>query len=99
VYLCDSNVWLALALSDHVHHGPTREWLESVDDRIVCVPEEPPATEAHWKAAHGPHGGGTKAVDDAYLAAFAISGSLRLVTTDTGFVPFKDLDLVLVSNS
>ncbi len=29
--LCDSNVWLALALSKHVHHDATREWLESVE--------------------------------------------------------------------
>ena len=25
--LLDSNVWLALALSKHVHHEATREWL------------------------------------------------------------------------
>lgn len=28
--LCDSNVWLALALSKHVHHRTTREWLETI---------------------------------------------------------------------
>jgi toxin-antitoxin system PIN domain toxin len=26
--LCDSNVWLALTLSEHSHHGVAREWLE-----------------------------------------------------------------------
>lgn len=31
--LCDSNVWLALALSAHVHQRPAFEWLESVTDR------------------------------------------------------------------
>ena len=30
--LCDSNVWLALALSRHVHHAAVREWLETVHD-------------------------------------------------------------------
>jgi toxin-antitoxin system PIN domain toxin len=30
VLLCDSNVLLALALSKHVHHGVTRDWLESI---------------------------------------------------------------------
>lgn len=30
--LCDSNVWLALALSKHVHHIAAREWLETVDE-------------------------------------------------------------------
>jgi len=32
VDLCDSNVWLALALSRHVHHAAVREWLETVHD-------------------------------------------------------------------
>lgn len=30
--LCDTNVWLALALPDHVHHGAVRAWLDSVDE-------------------------------------------------------------------
>lgn len=30
--LCDSNVWLALALSKHVHHRAAREWFEAVPD-------------------------------------------------------------------
>jgi toxin-antitoxin system PIN domain toxin len=30
VNLCDSNVWLALALSGHVHQPVARDWLESV---------------------------------------------------------------------
>jgi toxin-antitoxin system PIN domain toxin len=32
VDLCDSNVWLALALSRHAHHAAVREWLETVRD-------------------------------------------------------------------
>jgi toxin-antitoxin system PIN domain toxin len=32
VKLCDSNVWLALALSKHRHHGAAREWLETVEE-------------------------------------------------------------------
>jgi toxin-antitoxin system PIN domain toxin len=31
VHLCDGNVWLALALSGHVHHGAARAWLDTVD--------------------------------------------------------------------
>ena len=37
--LCDSNVWLALALSKHVHHGVTREWLDTIQEVasiLVC---------------------------------------------------------------
>ncbi len=30
--LCDSNVWLALALSRHAHPAVAREWFESVED-------------------------------------------------------------------
>jgi predicted nucleic acid-binding protein len=30
--LCDSNVWLALALSKHVHHSAAREWLGTVEE-------------------------------------------------------------------
>ncbi|MGH3680469.1 MAG: TA system VapC family ribonuclease toxin [Natronosporangium sp.] len=32
VYLCDTNVWLALAISGHVHHPPARAWLETVEE-------------------------------------------------------------------
>jgi toxin-antitoxin system PIN domain toxin len=32
VFLCDSNVWLALALSKHVHHRAARAWLETISD-------------------------------------------------------------------
>jgi toxin-antitoxin system PIN domain toxin len=31
--LCDTNVWLALALSEHKHHALARDWLDSVDER------------------------------------------------------------------
>lgn len=30
--LCDSNVWLALALSGHVHHAAVREWFEEIEE-------------------------------------------------------------------
>lgn len=30
--LCDSNVWLALALSKHSHHSAAREWLKTVEE-------------------------------------------------------------------
>jgi predicted nucleic acid-binding protein len=33
---------------------------------------------------------------DAYLAAFAVAASCRLVTTDSAFKQFADLDLLLV---
>ena len=30
--LCDSNIWLALALSGHIHHAAARDWLGTVDE-------------------------------------------------------------------
>lgn len=30
--LCDTNVWLALALSGHRHHAAARDWLETIDE-------------------------------------------------------------------
>ena len=35
--LCDSNVWLALALSKHVHHAAARRWLDAVRDPASVV--------------------------------------------------------------
>jgi uncharacterized protein len=29
--LCDSSVWLALAIDEHFHHAVAREWLETVE--------------------------------------------------------------------
>lgn len=30
--LCDSNVWLALALAGHAHHAAARAWFDTVDE-------------------------------------------------------------------
>lgn len=30
--LCDTNVWLALALSRHVHHSAARAWLDTIEE-------------------------------------------------------------------
>lgn len=29
--LCDTNIWLALALSGHVHHRASRAWLDTIN--------------------------------------------------------------------
>lgn len=31
-HLCDTNVWLALSLSGHVHHAVADEWLTQIDE-------------------------------------------------------------------
>lgn len=37
VNLCDSNVWLALALSGHAHHDVARDWLDSIDETATVI--------------------------------------------------------------
>jgi toxin-antitoxin system PIN domain toxin len=139
--LCDSNVWLALALSKHVHHTIAREWLETVeetasvlfcratqqtflrlltnaavlrpygnppltnreawsayeafliDDRIVFRADEPAGLEPFWKELAGRGTSSPKLWMDAYLAAFALAGQYRMVTTDAAFRQFRGLDL------
>ena len=41
--------------------------------------------------------GNPETLMDAYLAAFAMAGGYRLVTTDKGFKQFKGLDLLLIA--
>ncbi len=144
--LCDSNVWLALALSRHVHHAATREWLEGVgdpasvffcratqqtllrlltstavlspygnppltnrqawaayeafvaDDRIVLRSEEPAGLEAQWRRFARRETASPKLWMDAYLAAFALTGGYRIVTTDAAFKQFRGLDFELLGN-
>ena len=37
MYICDSNVWLSLALSAHVHHHATRSWLDSTAEPLSAL--------------------------------------------------------------
>ena len=146
VVLCDSNLWLALALSKHVHHAAARQWLNTVedaraiffcratqqaflrlltntavlapygnvaltnrqawqvyeallsDDRIVLRAEEPAGLEVRWKQFAVRNTASPKLWMDAYLAAYALAGGHRLVTTDVAFRQFRGLDLELVGN-
>jgi toxin-antitoxin system PIN domain toxin len=142
-YLCDSNVFLALAVEQHVHHPRAATWFEALtaaDTALFCrstrisflrlltqkiaVDYVPLTNREAWAAldqlmaddATGfeaePHGldlvwrelaDGTtsspKLWMDAYLAAFAITGGLRMVTLDKDFRSFEShgLDLLLLS--
>jgi toxin-antitoxin system PIN domain toxin len=144
VVLCDSNIWLALALSKHVHHRAARDWLETIDeaesvlvcratqqtflrlltnasvlgaygnapltnrqawkvyeallkdDRIVLRLEEPVGIESRWKRLAARDTPSPKLWMDAYLAAFALAGGYRMVTTDRAFKQFEELDLELI---
>ena len=141
--LCDSNVWLALVLSKHVHHSAARRWFETVeeprsilwcratqqaflrlltnasvlrpygnppltngeawsayeallaDDRIAFQ-EEPAGLEPYWKELAVRGTASPKLWMDAYLAAFALAGRFRMVTTDAAFTQFRGLDLLVL---
>lgn len=142
--LCDTNVWLALALSDHVHHEPARRWFDAVDepasvafcratqqaflrlltnpavlapygnppltnaeawavydafrrdDRVTLVAAEPPGLEPIWRALATRPTASPKLWMDAYLAAFAIAGGHRLVTTDGAYRQFGGLSCLVI---
>jgi uncharacterized protein len=142
--LCDSNVWLALALSKHSHHRAAREWLKAVeapasvilcratqqaflrlltnatvlglygnppltnreawsaceallaDDRIVFQADEPAGLESSWTKFAIRGTASPKLWMDAYLAAFALAGRYRMVTTDAAFRQFQGLDLLVL---
>ena len=64
----------------------------------VCEREEPPGVSALWHRLACRDSASPKVWMDAYLAAFAIGGGLRLVSLDQDFKNFKapGFDLVLV---
>ena len=143
--LPDVNVWLALALSEHVHHRAACRWLESIevtasiffcraaqqsllrlltnaavlapygnppltndeawavyeaflgDDRITLQAREPAGVDARWKQLACRGTASPKLWMDAYLAAFALCGGYRLVTTDADFRQFRGLELSLLA--
>jgi toxin-antitoxin system PIN domain toxin len=55
----------------------------------VCEREEPPGTVALWHRLAGRDTASPKVWMDAYLAAFAISSGLRLVTLDDDFKNYE----------
>jgi toxin-antitoxin system PIN domain toxin len=146
-FLCDTNIWVALALTDHTYHLLVRSWLETVTEaasllfcrstqqsflRLVCNPsvmglygsarltneqawaaydalsvdvrvafqhEEPLGIEPYWRQNTNRRTVSPKLWMDAYLAAFAVAGDYRLVTTDKDFRQFGGLDLLLLGDT
>ncbi|MES2997251.1 MAG: TA system VapC family ribonuclease toxin [Verrucomicrobiota bacterium] len=141
-HLCDSNVFLALAVGQHAHHRSAAIWfaeLAEADSAVFCratrisfcrlltqkiapgfVPLtnleawtlldrlmeddasgfelEPAGLEPVWRQFSEIQTASPKVWMDAYLAAFAITGGLRLVTFDKDFQKFRDqgLDLLML---
>jgi predicted nucleic acid-binding protein len=67
-----------------------------LDERIAWS-DEPNRLPEKWKELTSISRSSPKLWMDAYLAAFAITGKYRLVTTDQGFKQFKGLNLHLLT--
>ena len=67
-----------------------------LQDPCIFEVKEPNGLQAKWAELCFDFGSSPKVVADAYLAAFAISGGLRLVTLDKAFKQFEGLNLILL---
>ena len=65
---------------------------------IILCAEEPAGLETRWKRFAVRDTAASKIRTDAYLAAFALAGRYRLVTTDADFNHFRGFDLELLVN-
>jgi toxin-antitoxin system PIN domain toxin len=141
-HLCDSNVFLAMAVGQHAHHPHAAAWFSglkpadtavfcratkvsflrlltqkiapgytplsnaeawnvfdrlNLDDAVVFM-DEPPGLDTVWRKHSGLQTASPKRWMDAYLAAFAITAGMRLVTLDKDFQGYTagSLDLLLL---
>jgi uncharacterized protein len=62
----------------------------------IAFANEPRGVDPTWKSLAARPLSSPKLWMDAYLAAFAITGGHRLVTTDKGFRQFPELDLLVL---
>jgi toxin-antitoxin system PIN domain toxin len=136
-WLCDSNVFLALAVGQHAHHSLAAEWFEDLpeaDTALFCratrisflrlltqkiapgyqplsnleawvtldqlmkddamgFETEPVGLDHLWRQLSEIQTPSPKVWMDAYLAAFAIAGGMRLVTLDKDFRTFESMGL------
>ena len=141
-HLCDSNVFLAIAVEQHAHHALASEWfgaLPETDTALFCratrisflrlltqkiAPDyrplsnreawtaldqlmaddatgfatEPEGLDPVWRQLAERDSPSPKVWMDAYLAAFAITSGMRLVTLDKDFRNYESagLDLLLL---
>jgi toxin-antitoxin system PIN domain toxin len=146
-YLCDVNVWVALAISGHSQHEAAMDWFKTVDapdaatfcratqqsflrlltsrrfasiyadapqsnreawgtyrvlrrdERVGFRPDEPHGLESVWQAYTERTTASPNLWMDAYLAAFAASGDMTLVTLDHAFTQFEGLNVVVLAEA
>jgi toxin-antitoxin system PIN domain toxin len=70
---------------------------ELLMDERMDFTEEPPLLDSVFPTLLKPRGPTSKLVGNAYLAAFAMASSRRMVTLDGGFRQFKGLDVELLN--
>lgn len=68
----------------------------AADERVVVRTAEPDDLTAQWRRLAAREVASPKLWMDAYLAAYAITGGYRLITSDAAFVQFDGLDLTVV---
>lgn len=69
------------------------------DSRVTFLPYEPDGLETPWRRFTARRTASPKLWMDAYLAAFAVAGGLRLVTTDAAFRRFSGLDVLVLGGA
>lgn len=68
-----------------------------ISNPVIGFVDEPTGLETIWKNFTAQAKPSPKLWMDAYLAAFAIAGNYKFVTTDGGFRQFEGLNLSLIS--
>lgn len=67
-------------------------------DARIGFADEPAGLEALWQQLTSQPAASPKLWMDGYLAAFAVAGEYRLVTTDAGFTHYAGLDLAVLQH-
>jgi predicted nucleic acid-binding protein len=84
MHLPDVNIWLALTFSQHKHHPSARSWFDALPD-------------GPWRQWSQLETYSHKVWADAYLAAFAQTAGLELVSFDSGFRQYPGLQHTILS--
>jgi uncharacterized protein len=68
-----------------------------LSDPRIAFAEEPAGLEPHWRAFTQHHSFSPKVWNDAYLAAFAVSGNIELVTFDKSLTQYQGATCKIVT--
>lgn len=99
-YLVDTNVWLALTLSNHRHHGPCLSWFATVEEPAsVVLPRQVQMSFLRLlttAAVLAPHGRRPLTNAETWAVLDAIIADDRVVTSLTG--PLDPADVTEVTD-